>query len=244
MIKQANRKRRQVTIRVDDWVYLKIRPHRQMTMPIRLHPKLSTRYYRPFKVIQKIGEVAFRLLLPENARIHPIFHVSQLKLAIGTNRVEKELLADLQMSGPSCWPSKVLDKRVQLQEGDQREQVLIEWQNGGVESATWEDRMVMQEQFPKFNLGDKVASQGGSNCRNRNRDGTTIQKEIGFEKRFGVATIVYYGKLRKNHKMIRHSPRKLDFGFGSRLRVGKVLTPYNACPKAVPLTKCTNMMWF
>ena len=63
-----------------------------------------------------------------------------------------------------------------------------------------------------------------------------------FEKRdFGVATIVYSGKLRKNHKMIRHSQFEPDSWFGSRLRVGKVLAPYNACPKAVPLTKCANM---
>ncbi|KOM49710.1 hypothetical protein LR48_Vigan08g053700 [Vigna angularis] len=44
--------------------------------------------------------------------------------------------------------------------------------------------------------------------------------------------------------MIRHGPRKPDYGFGSRLRVEKVLTPYNACPKAVPLTKYANVMWF
>ncbi|WVZ13526.1 hypothetical protein V8G54_011092 [Vigna mungo] len=66
-----------------------------------------------------------------------------------------------------------------------------------------------------------------------NRDGTTIQKEKTFGKRvFGVTTIVYSGKLWKNHKTIRHGLRKPDFRSGSRLRVGKVLAPYNACPKA------------
>jgi len=34
-------------------------------------------------------------------------------------------------------------------------------------------------------------------CRNRNRDGTTNQKKNGFEKRFGVTTIVISGKLCK-----------------------------------------------
>ncbi|WVY89352.1 hypothetical protein V8G54_034866 [Vigna mungo] len=61
-------------------------------------------------------------------------HVSQLKPAIGAKKVEKELPADLQMEGPSCWPTK-------------------------------EDRITMQEQFPEFNLGDKVDLQGGSNVR-------------------------------------------------------------------------------
>ena len=47
----------------------------------------------------------------------------------------------------------------------------------------------------------------------------------------------------KNHKDKARST-KPDSGFGSRLRVGKVLAPYNACPKAVPLIKCANLMWF
>lgn len=87
-------------------------------MPSRMHPKLVARYYGPFKVVQRVGEVAFKLSLPNTARIHPVFHVSQLKLAVRTKRVEKELSADLQMDGPSCWPNKVLDRRLQQQGGE------------------------------------------------------------------------------------------------------------------------------
>ncbi|KOM33390.1 hypothetical protein LR48_Vigan01g294600 [Vigna angularis] len=165
MVKQANRKRRPINIKVDDWVFLKIRPHRQTSMTVKLHSKLKARYYGPFKVIQKIGEVAFRLELPATARIHPVFHVSQLKLAIGTKQVEAELPADLQVGGYTCWPNKVLNRRVQQHEEEQREQVLVEWQEGGADSATWEDRSLMQEQFPEFDLGDKVGFQEGSNVR-------------------------------------------------------------------------------
>jgi len=44
----------------------------------------------------------------------------------------------------------------------------------------------------------------------------------------------YSGKLWKTIK-IRQVCEKLDFGSGSRLRVGKVLAPYNARQRAVPL---------
>lgn len=83
MVRQANKRRRPANVEVGDWVYLKIRPHRQSSMPTRLHPKLAARYFGPFQIIQKVGEVAYKLQLPKTARIHPVFHVSQLKKATG-----------------------------------------------------------------------------------------------------------------------------------------------------------------
>ncbi|KOM31261.1 hypothetical protein LR48_Vigan01g081600 [Vigna angularis] len=165
MSNQANKKRKESDIKIGDWVYLKIRPHRQSSMPTRLHPKLSARYYGPFEVLQQIGKVAFRLQLPEAARIHPIFHVSQLKKAVGEKKVEKELPAELQADGPMFRPAKVLDRRTRQLGAEDIPQVLIEWQEGGQESATWEDEVTIQEQYPEFNLGDKVVRGEGSNVR-------------------------------------------------------------------------------
>lgn len=61
MIRFANHHRKPSNIKVGDWVYLKIRPHRQVSMPTRLHPKLSARYYGPYLVLKQIGAVAFQL---------------------------------------------------------------------------------------------------------------------------------------------------------------------------------------
>ncbi|BAT84631.1 hypothetical protein VIGAN_04205800, partial [Vigna angularis var. angularis] len=138
MAKSANKKRKPYEIKVGDWVYLKIRPHRQSSMPARIHSKLSARYYGSFKVLKQVGPVAFRLKLPETTKIHPVFHVSQLKLAVGTQQVEKELPSELQGEGPSFWPVKVLDNRHQQSDEGRVTQVLIEWQEGGREGATWE----------------------------------------------------------------------------------------------------------
>ncbi|WVZ14135.1 hypothetical protein V8G54_011701 [Vigna mungo] len=113
---------------------------------------------------ETVGEVAFRLLLPDTARIHPVFHASQLKIAIGAKSVAKGATTDLQMEGPTYWPIRVLDRKQQQKE-ETSEQVLIEWNEGGVDGATWEDRVTIQEQFPEFNLGDKVDLQDGGNVR-------------------------------------------------------------------------------
>ncbi|XP_070032334.1 uncharacterized protein [Nicotiana tomentosiformis] len=46
--------------------------------------KLSLRYVEPYIIIQRIGQVAYRLELPpEMSLVHPVFHVSMLKKVVG-----------------------------------------------------------------------------------------------------------------------------------------------------------------
>ena len=63
----------------------------------RINPKLSAKYYGPFQIEARIGEVAYKVRLPSTARIHPVFHVSQLKKAISDHWMESELPPKLAM---------------------------------------------------------------------------------------------------------------------------------------------------
>nr|KYP42454.1 Geminivirus Rep-interacting motor protein [Cajanus cajan] len=63
MIHYANARRRPAKIQPGDWVYLKIRPHRQVSMPTRLHPKLSACYYGPYLVLKQIGGSSKTLMI-------------------------------------------------------------------------------------------------------------------------------------------------------------------------------------
>jgi hypothetical protein len=144
----ANKKRRDVSFVLGEWVFLKLRPHRQHSMAKRINQKLVARYYGPFKVLAKVGEVAYKLQLPAQSKIHPVFHVSLLKKAIGDYQVQGELPRDLEIAEElDVYPEKVMGSRLTVKEGRTVQQSLIKWKHKTLEDVTWEDNEVMRGQF-------------------------------------------------------------------------------------------------
>ena len=75
----ADKHRSDKEYQVGELVLLKLQPYAQSSLVNRPYPKLSFKYFGPYKVTERIGRAAYRLDLPENSQIHPVFHVSQLK---------------------------------------------------------------------------------------------------------------------------------------------------------------------
>ena len=102
MKKYANLKRRELEFNIGDSVFVKLQPYRQHSLKLERNHKLGMHYFGPFHVIQCIDQVAYKLELPPEARIHPIFHVSFLKLCIGDPSDQYILLhqKDLQFNPP------------------------------------------------------------------------------------------------------------------------------------------------
>ncbi|XP_070036934.1 uncharacterized protein [Nicotiana tomentosiformis] len=75
--------RRDLEFKEDDWVFLKFFPMKGI-MQFGKKGKLSVRYVGPYRIIQRIGQVAYKLELPaEMSLVHPLFHVSILKKVVG-----------------------------------------------------------------------------------------------------------------------------------------------------------------
>jgi hypothetical protein len=72
----ADGKRRDVSFQEGDYVYLKVSPIRGLRR-FKVKGKLSPRYIGPFQILQRVGEVAYRLELPEQlSDVHDVFHIS------------------------------------------------------------------------------------------------------------------------------------------------------------------------
>ncbi|KAL5744776.1 hypothetical protein ACOSQ2_027892 [Xanthoceras sorbifolium] len=97
--------------------------------------KLSPRFFGPFEILEKIGQVAYCLALLPGAQIHDVVHVSLLR----------KLLGDRPPALLSLPP--VLD--------EPRTKVLVRWAGASMKEATWENLWRFSRTYPEFTLADK-----------------------------------------------------------------------------------------
>lgn len=167
----ADKKRREVIFQEGDLVYLRLHPYRQQTVSSRKHQKLSSRFYGPYAVEKRIGEVAYKLKLPVGARIHPTFHVSLLRKHIGNNAQVHPELPPLTDDGEVVLePEAILETRWIKRGKTFAEEQLVKWKRLPLEEATWESAEWIKFQFPTVDLEDKDPLQGGGIDKIRRSD--------------------------------------------------------------------------
>ena len=117
---------------------------------------MAKRYYGPFQVLEAIGKVAYRLQLPPDAKIHPIFHVSMLKPFKGdpNDPVANPLPISFHDDHPLVQPAAILASRPSSVSGWD---VLVQWHGLSPDETSWEDWSTLCRDY---HLEDKVLSQG------------------------------------------------------------------------------------
>jgi len=125
---QADKKRTHLEFNIGDMVLVKLQPYRQLSILQKTNNKLGMRYFGPFKVLQKVGYVAYKLQLPESAKIHPVFHVSLLKPFKGDHSNPYVPLSLITSEdGSVLQPIAILHSRVILRGGEHISQVFVKW---------------------------------------------------------------------------------------------------------------------
>ena len=125
-----------------DYVHLKL--HRGYKLPGLEHRKTSQQYVGPFKVIERIGRLAYRLQLPSSWSIHPVISVAHLEPAPDPkldpfHRERPNHPPALEVDGKEDHYKieKILNRRVRRRGLGQSIEYLIQWKGYGPEENTW-----------------------------------------------------------------------------------------------------------
>jgi len=158
----ADRKRTDFHFNVGDQVLLKLQPYTQSSVANRPYPKLAYKYYGPYKVMDRVGTVAYRLELPANSMIHPVFHISQLKPFVPNyTPVFASLPVTTDLEAAAAEPLSILERRLVQKGNTAIPQIKVTWTKLPPSITTWEDYYVLKQRFPDAPAWGQADSQAG-----------------------------------------------------------------------------------
>jgi len=148
MKQQADQGRSKRQFAEGDQVFLRLQPYKKTSLKAEQCQKLTPKFYGPYTVLKRLGQVAYQLALPSSSKLNLVFHVSCLKKVIGTRCQIQTNLPELTEKG-SIWlhPEVVLDQRECRLHQRTIKEVLVQWKDTTPVDATWEPTTILQ-QFP------------------------------------------------------------------------------------------------
>ncbi|WMV20230.1 hypothetical protein MTR67_013615 [Solanum verrucosum] len=121
--------------------------------------KLSPRYVGPYRILKRIGKVAYELELPADlAAVHPVFHISLLKKCVGdpASIVPLESVAVKDSLSYEDVSVEILDRQVRRLRNKEVASVKVLWRSQSVEGATWEAEAAMKSKYPHLFPSDSI----------------------------------------------------------------------------------------
>lgn len=161
MQQKVNRHPRELCLEIGDMVWVKLQPCRQSSVAHRSSNKLARKYFGPLPMSEKIGSVIYWLALPNDSKIHPVFHVSKLKAFHGEEHLHPLPLPLEAVDGKSIsTPIAICGVQTVMKQHKVDHQVLVQWSDTTLEEATGESTIDLHQRFPDFHLEDKVVLRG------------------------------------------------------------------------------------
>ncbi|KAJ9541670.1 hypothetical protein OSB04_028176 [Centaurea solstitialis] len=148
----ADRRRSDLEFQVGDKVLLKVSPWKGV-IRFRKRGKLGPRFIGPFKVIARVGKVAYRLELPpELNQIHDTFHVSQLRKCLADEATHVPI-DDIQVDERLNYierPIAILERKTKSLRNKEIGLVKVQWEHRKGSEWTWEPEAEMRSNYPEL----------------------------------------------------------------------------------------------
>ncbi|KAK9050757.1 hypothetical protein SSX86_030273 [Deinandra increscens subsp. villosa] len=146
----ADHHRRALEFKEGDHVFLKVSPCRGVRR-FGIKGKLSPRFIGPFEVLERVGELSYRLALPPQlSHVHNVFHVSLLRgynyhplhvVNYPLHMIQEDLSYEEE-------PEAILDRQERVMRRKSIPFVKILWKNHSEREATWETEQMIRLQYP------------------------------------------------------------------------------------------------
>ncbi|GJW65189.1 putative nucleotidyltransferase, ribonuclease H [Tanacetum coccineum] len=148
----ADRHRRALEFQPGEHVFLKVSPTRGVRR-FGINGKLSPRFIGPFEILDRVGEVSYRLALPPQlSHVHNVFHVSLLRgykyhplhvISYPFDQIREDLSYTEE-------PESILDRQDRVMRNKTISFVKILWRNHPEREATWETEESIRTSYPHF----------------------------------------------------------------------------------------------
>ncbi|GJV20354.1 putative reverse transcriptase domain-containing protein [Tanacetum coccineum] len=146
----ANIRRKPMVIQVGDMVMLKVSPWKGV-VHFGKRGKRNPRYVGPFKVIERVRTVAYKLELPQQlSRVHNTFHVSNLKKCLSNESLViplEELRVDDKLHFVEE-PVEVMDREIKQLKRSRIPVIKVRWNSKRGPEFTWEHEDKFKKSYP------------------------------------------------------------------------------------------------
>ncbi|KAD5961499.1 hypothetical protein E3N88_12972 [Mikania micrantha] len=148
----ADQHRRDLEFKVGEHVFLKVSPCRGVRR-FGIKGKLSPRFIGPFEILERVGEVSYRLALPPQlSHVHNVFHVSLLRgynyhplhvVSYPLHMIQEDLSYEEE-------PEAIIDRQERVMRRKSIPFVKVLWKNHTEREATWETEEIIRSQYPNL----------------------------------------------------------------------------------------------